>query len=61
MQKIPNIWTDNDEFARARRAKVIEHPWSWAEEYKKTAPKPKDVPLPNIRIEGREQDGDLQF
>jgi hypothetical protein len=56
MQKLPNIWTDNDEFTRARRAKAVEHLRCWVEEYKKTAPEPKDVPLPDIRVEGRKQD-----
>ena len=52
MQKLPNIWVDDDEFTRARRAKVVEHLRRWVEEYIKEFPPPevKDVPVPDIGI-----------
>ena len=56
MNDKPDFWNGQDEFTRARRAKVLEHLADFVEELKKTAPKPKDVPMPDIRLEGREQD-----
>jgi hypothetical protein len=56
MRKKIDFWGGQDEFTRARREKVLEEVCREIEEFKKTAPKPKDLPMPDIRIERREQE-----
>ena len=50
MKEKPDFWNGQDEFTRARRAKVLEHLRQFVEELKKTAPKPKDLFRPSVRV-----------
>ena len=42
-RKSPNMWEDDDEFSRARRAKFQRHMKQFVADLKKTRPEPKDV------------------
>jgi hypothetical protein len=56
MRAKPDFWNDQDEFTRARRAKVLEHLMDFVEELKKTAPKPKDLPRPDFAPRDRDDE-----
>ena len=55
-RKSPNMWEDDDEFSRARRAKFQKHMDRFVDDLKKTRPEPKDVIDPSEQAPRNEED-----